>query len=70
MKYVRNYTDFKKYTFEFFDSFLPPDLSEKMVNSFLLDLGNAEELERETLSYIKFQPLDYSEVADYFAQRQ
>ncbi len=65
MKYVRNYTDFKKYTFEFFDSFLPPDLSEKMVNSFLLDLGNAEELERETLSYIKFQPLDYSEVADY-----
>ena len=40
MKYVRNYTDFKKYTFEFFDSFLPPDLSEKMVNSFLLGLGD------------------------------
>ena len=65
MKYVRNYTDFKKYTFEFFDSFLPPDLSEKMVNSFLLGLGDKESLERQTLSYIKFQPLDYLEVADY-----
>ena len=65
MKYVRNFEDFKKYSFEFFDSFLPPDLSEKMVNNFLLDLGDAYELEKQTLSYIKFQPLDYQEVADY-----
>ena len=65
MKYVRNYEDFKRYSFEFFDSFLPQDLSEEMVNSFLLDLGDKDQLERQALSYIKFQPLDQVETADY-----
>ena len=42
MKYVRNFEDLKKFTFEFFDAFLPQDISEQMANNFLLNLNNAD----------------------------
>ena len=44
MKFVKNVDDLKSFTFDFFDSFLSSDLSEKMVNYFLLGAGNFDEL--------------------------
>ncbi len=65
MKYVRNFDDFKRFSFEFFDSFLPPRLSEEMVNSFLLNLGDEKSLTASTLEIIKSHPLDENNVAEY-----
>lgn len=65
MKYVRNLDDLKKYTFEFFDSFLPQHLSDQMVNLFLVDIGNKELLTKATLEYIEYSPLNPTAVAEY-----
>ena len=65
MKYVRNFDDFKRFSFEYFDSFLTPELSEQMVNSFLLNIGNKEHLTNSTLEVIKSRPLGENEVAEY-----
>ncbi len=65
MKYVRNLDDLKKYTFEFFDSFLPTRLSDEMVNYFLVDLGDKEALKKQTLLEISKRPLDVAVTAEY-----
>ncbi len=65
MKYVRNFDDFKKFSFEFFDSFLPQQLSEEMVNSFILNFGDEESLTKRTLEEIKRHNLGENEVAEY-----
>lgn len=65
MKYVKSIDDFKKYSFEFFDSFLEEELSDLMVNSFLLDLGDREQLENQAVSAIKAKGISIQEVCDY-----
>ncbi len=65
MKYVRYLDDFKRYTFEFFDTFLPQDLSDKMVNYFILNLGNKEQLCYETINFIDKNGLDENVVAEF-----
>ena len=65
MKYVRNIDDLKRYTFEFFDSFLPQHLSDQMVNYFLLDLGDKNILIPTVLQYVKDKKLNENDVAEY-----
>ncbi len=65
MKYVRNFDDFKKFSFEFFDSFLSQQLSEELVNSFILNIGDEQSLEQRALESIKLHPLGENEVAEY-----
>ena len=65
MKYVRNIEDLKRYTFEFFDSFLPQNISDKMVNYFLLNLGEAENLVPVAVNYYKSSPPSLQEVSEY-----
>lgn len=65
MKYVRNMEDVKKFTFEFFDSFLPQDLSDKMVNYFLLSVGDGKTLEQSALKCLKAKPLSISSISEY-----
>ena len=65
MKYVRNIDDLKRYTFEFFDSFLPQNMSDKMVNYFLLDTGFTMELQEGVLNEIKKNPLNENVVVEY-----
>jgi len=65
MKYVRNLDDLKKYTFEFFDSFLPTKLSDEMVNYFLVDLGDKDALLGQTLLEISKKPLNIATTAEY-----
>lgn len=64
MKYVRNIDDLKKYTFEFFDSFLPQDISDKMVNYFLLNLGEREHLLPVASNYLKASK-SLQEISEY-----
>jgi hypothetical protein len=65
MKYVRNLDDLKKYTFEFFDSFLPQSLSDEMVNYFLVDIGSKQELMKKVLPEIEKKPLNVDATAEY-----
>ncbi|NCB48691.1 MAG: DUF4132 domain-containing protein [Clostridia bacterium] len=65
MKYVRNLDDLKKYTFEFFDSFLEERLSDEMVNYFLVDLGDKKILLDKILLQISKKPLDVAVTAEY-----
>lgn len=65
MKYVRNIDDLKKYTFEFFDSFLPQDISDKMVNYFLLNLGEGEQLMPVASNYLKTHNQNLQEISEY-----
>ena len=65
MKYVRNVDDLKKYTFEFFDAFLPQSLSDQMVNYFLLNMGDGEALERSAIMYMSQGKISPEAVADY-----
>lgn len=65
MKYVRNIDDLKRYTFEFFDSFLPENLSDQMVNYFLLGLGNKEQLERESAHVLMQSSVSLDKIAEY-----
>lgn len=65
MKYVRNYDDFKRFSFEFFDTFLPSPLSDQMVNYFILGLGDEKHLIGQALQYIKNHPLGQNDVAEY-----
>lgn len=65
MKYVRNVDDLKKYTFEFFDAFLPQNLSDQMVNYFLLNMGDGEMLEKSAITYMSQRNISAEAVADY-----
>lgn len=65
MKYVRNVDDLKKYTFEFFDAFLPQNLSDQMVNYFLLNMGDGEMLEKSAIAYMSQGTISAEAVADY-----
>ncbi len=65
MKYVRNVDDLKKYTFEFFDAFLPQSLSDQMVNYFLLNMGDGETLEKSVISYLSQGKISPEMIADY-----
>ena len=65
MKYVRNIDDLKRYTFEFFDSFLPENLADQMVNYFLLGLGNKEQLESDSANILKQSPVSLHKIAEY-----
>ena len=65
MKYVRNIDDLKRYTFEFFDAFLPQEIADKMVNYFLLNLGEEERLVPVAVNYLKSSNVDLNAIADY-----
>ena len=65
MKYVRNIEDLKKYTFEFFDRFLPQNLSDQMVNNFLLNLGNNDLLIPTVVNLLKDSDITENEIAEY-----
>lgn len=65
MKYVKSIEDFKKYSFEFFDSFLDEEMSNMVVNSFLLDIGDWQSLESEMVEIIKEKGINSSDVCDY-----
>ncbi len=65
MKYVRNIDDLKRYTFEFFDSFLPQDLADKMVNYFLLNLGEAGNILPVAVNYFKSSSPSIDIVSEY-----
>ncbi len=65
MKYVRNINDLKKYTFEFFDRFLPQNLSDQMVNNFLLNLANNDYLIPTVVSLLKESDITENEIAEY-----
>ena len=64
MKYVRNIEDLKKYTFEFFDSFLPQDMSDQLVNYFLLGLGE-QSLMNRAASILKQSSVALEPIAEY-----
>lgn len=64
MKYVRNFDDLKKFTFEFFDAFLPSDLSEQMANNFLLNSSN-ENLENTAVKYLEAKEVDIEPISSY-----
>ncbi len=65
MKYVRNIEDLKKYTFEFFDSFLPQDLSDKMANYFLLGIGDKDYLESACAEKLQKANIPLNTVCEY-----
>ncbi len=65
MKYVKNLDDFKRYTFEFFDTFLPQDLSDKMVNYLILDLGDREQLINSVMLITQKNPPSESAVVEF-----
>ena len=65
MKYVRNIEDLKRYTFEFFDSFLPKDLSDKMVNNFLLGLGCDKGCEEKAVELLSKSDISLDIIPDY-----
>jgi len=65
MKYVRNLEDLKRYTFEFFDSFLPQDLSDQMVNYFLLDLKENPNLDQSVEDVIMSKGIEEKDVAEF-----
>lgn len=65
MKYVRSLDDFKKFTFEFFDSFLPEKLSDALVNYFLLNIGEGDYLINQAVAYTKERPLNLEKTAEY-----
>ncbi|MBQ3047664.1 MAG: DUF4132 domain-containing protein [Clostridia bacterium] len=65
MKYVRNIEDLKKYTFEFFDSFLSQNLSDQMVNYFLLGIGNKEDLESQAANVLSQSTVELDKIAEY-----
>ena len=64
MKYVRNMDDLKRYTFEFFDTFLPQEISDKMVNYFLKDIGQ-NSLFDVAVKYFKSTPLNLNTIAEF-----
>lgn len=64
MKYVRNIDDLKKYTFEFFDCFLPQDMADQMVNYFLLGLGDNTLMQRAA-NILKESQVDIEPIAEY-----
>lgn len=71
MKFVKNVDDLKNFTFDFFDSFLSSDLSEKMVNYFLLGAGNFDELvalTKEQPSSAGLSPKDTFEYGEVILQ--
>lgn len=65
MKYVRNIEDLKKYTFEFFDAFLPQALSDQLVNYFLLNMGDGKLLEGQAIAYLSQRKIPEDTVAEY-----
>lgn len=65
MKYVRNIEDLKKYTFEFFDCFLPQNISDRMVNYFLLSLGDEKSLVATAVNYLKTNGIGENEAAEF-----
>lgn len=65
MKYVRNLDDLKRYTFEFFDTFLPTKLSDEMVNYFLVDIGDKDKIYDKILPIILNKPLDDTATSEY-----
>ena len=65
MKYVRNIEDLKKYTFEFFDAFLPQALSDQLVNYFLLNMGDGKLLEGQAIAYLSQRKIPQDTVAEY-----
>ena len=65
MKYVRNFDDLKKYTFEFFDSFLTEELSDSMVNVFLTDAAYSEELKKAINREVVQKPILAISASDY-----
>ena len=64
MKYVRNFEDLKKFTFEFFDSFLPENLSEQMANNFLLNLSN-QNLEDDVAKRLEQKDVEIEPISSY-----
>lgn len=64
MRYVRNFEDLKKFTFDFFDSFLDKDVSEQMANNFLLNLTN-EELESFACKKLEEKNVELEPVSSY-----
>lgn len=65
MKYVRNIEDLKRYTFEFFDCFLPERLSDQMVNYFLLGIGDERVLVATAVNQLKENKIGEQETAEY-----
>ena len=64
MKYLRNFEDLKKFTFEFFDSFLDSNLSEQMANNFLLNLSQ-ENLENIAVQKLKDSNAEIEPISSY-----
>ena len=65
MKYVRNIEDLKRYTFEFFDCFLPQNISDRMVNLFLLGIGDEQSLIPTAINYLKEKGISENDAAEY-----
>ncbi|MBQ9793228.1 MAG: hypothetical protein IJW32_05805, partial [Clostridia bacterium] len=65
MKYVRNIEDLKRYTFEFFDCFLPQNISDRMVNLFLLGIGDEQALIPTAINYLKEKGISENDAAEY-----